>query len=149
MAYNINQSYDESSSKFVADYIKLNPLPANKYLNIEKIISFNRKKTRSGRGDPGNYITYEMFHSADGGVYQKCGCRHDCGRFDGNISPVVIIDSSGNQFKVNHYFWDFLSLFCIDLETHLPHRIYIDETNILDGEIVCKWMITLYKLTIS
>ncbi len=144
--YALNENIRISSmcvDDIVKEYINLQILPINNKITINKIGVYNRDFFKR---ESKNLIKYENFTKFDSTNYPKGSNPYMDYMPDENISPVVIIDTNGNKFKVNYLYW----LQLIDIHDYiliqqgltniklLPMEVFIDVNN--------KWLKTLFNI---
>ena len=123
---------ENDENDFVEKYINLPILPTNTEICIANIEIYNFDYQKR---DSHDLIKYSTFTSKNPVEYTEGKNKELDYMPNDYVSPVVIIDNNGIQYKVNDLLWFQLSeaYICILMQQYrnnnviLPKKIYIDE----------------------
>ena len=141
-----------SPSEMVKQYVDLDDLPINKNIVIDKIAVMNWNPLTRSNTNVG--IKYGMFTDINSEKYPE-GKDHKMDYMpDEEVSPIIIIDDKGKNYKVDILYWfplidvhDGIVLKqSITQERILPNKIFIDESIEENGGMSNKWVPQLLNL---
>ena len=141
-----------SPKQIVKEYIDLEELPINKEINIDKIAVMNwdpRTRSNTSMG-----IKYSLFTELNSEKYPKGDNPQLDYMPDEEVSPIIIIDTEGNKYKIDDLFWFPL----IDIHDGIvlkqrisnvrvfPQKILIDKNVDENGGVTNTWINKLLRL---
>uniref|UniRef100_A0A6C0C668 Uncharacterized protein n=1 Tax=viral metagenome TaxID=1070528 RepID=A0A6C0C668_9ZZZZ len=103
----------------VKDYINLQQLPENVNMTISQIqkLNFNKEKKTVG-----HILNYGLFTSVAPNLFPSNSLfdyvANDC------VSPIIIIDDNGNRYRINHIYWQMVTMLPDDI---FPIKVFVDE----------------------